>query len=424
MLPRHVFRGREATLRRWPLLTDQVRSSATYHDAWISYPERLGIELLADTEEIAPGCIPMNYATIRRRGDGALEFVDGPTGVAMAVSTKVIVNATGAWLDDTREALAGPGERLVAGTKGSHLIIDNPALRDALGGHMLYFENADGRVCIVFPYLGRVLAGATDIRVDKAARVRCEDDERDYILDSLRRLFPALALTAGDIVYSFSGIRPLPQSHQSFTGRIPRDHFIRRVESSPPQICMVGGKWTTFRAFAEQTCDDVLKELGRSRRRSSRALAIGGGKDFPSDRMDLARRYRERFGVDEARAVHLTDRYGTKGAAVQAWCADHAPDRPLAPGSAYTVAEIDYLVRHEQVLHLSDLVLRRTDLAITGRLSRALVEQLATTAAAALGWSSAQTADEQAALLAELDEFHGVSLETADAVTDRRQECV
>ena len=194
VMPRHVFRGRKATLSQWPQLTERVRFSATYYDAWISYPERLGIELVADAEDIAPDSVALNYATIHRRDGDDLELVDGPTGKALPVIARVIVNATGAWLDDTREELAGPAERMVAGTKGSHLVIHNTALRDALGGHMFYFENADGRVCIVFPYLGQVLAGATDIRVDKATRVRCEDDERDYILDALRRLFPNVPL--------------------------------------------------------------------------------------------------------------------------------------------------------------------------------------------------------------------------------------
>jgi glycerol-3-phosphate dehydrogenase len=340
------------------------------------------------------------------------------------VTPKVIVNATGAWLDDTREELAGPGDRLVAGTKGSHLVIDNPALRGALGDHMFYFENADGRVCIVFPYLGRVLAGSTDIRVDKAARVRCEDDERDYILDSLRRLFPEVPLDAGDIVFSFSGIRPLPRSRQSFTGRISRDHFTRHIEGSPPQICMVGGKWTTFRAFAEQAADDVLQELGVSRQRDSRTLPIGGGKDFPHDRQDLVLRFQRRFKIDESRAAHLVDRYGTKGEAVQAYCAECANDAPLVSDCAYSSAEIDYLCRNEQVIHLGDLVLRRTDLAITGRLSSAVLDALAEGAATALGWSSERVAVERADVETDLRDCYGVFLTKEKARTDGREECV
>ncbi|MCF3981585.1 hypothetical protein L2D77_32980, partial [Pseudomonas aeruginosa] len=82
--------------------------------------------------------------------------------------------------------------------------------------------------------------------------VRCEPEERDYILDAIRQVFPDIAIDHSDIVFSFSGIRPLPRSDAAFTGRISRSHFIHRVAGDPPQLCMIGGKWTTFRAFGEQ----------------------------------------------------------------------------------------------------------------------------------------------------------------------------
>ena len=99
-------------------------------------------------------------------------LTDRLTGDEVAVAADVIINATGAWIDETNAALAADGAPpapLVGGTKGSHLILDHPELMRALNGHMIYFENVDGRVCIVFPYLGRVLVGSTDIRVDGPA---------------------------------------------------------------------------------------------------------------------------------------------------------------------------------------------------------------------------------------------------------------
>src|SRR5690606_4826000 len=262
------FRGAAETLRLWPTLSPRLRFSATYYDAWISYPERLGLELVLDTGRLAPGSVAMNYAQLVRTPDGFL-LTDGPTGTLLPISTRAIVNATGAWLDEARAALserAGDAEPFISGTKGSHLILDCPPLRNALGGHMIFFENEDGRVCVVFPYLGKVLAGSTDIRINSTGRVRCEPEERDYILDAVRTVFPTIPLSAGDVVYSFSGIRPLPKSDHAFTGRISRGHFVHRLDGNVPQFCMVGGKWTTFRAFAEQTADVVLDELQHERR--------------------------------------------------------------------------------------------------------------------------------------------------------------
>ena len=145
---------------------------------------------------------------------------------------------------------------------------------------MVFFENADGRVCIVFPYLGKVLAGSTDIRVETAGRVRCEPEERDYILDAVRLVFPGIRLSPDDVVFSYSGIRPLPRSDHEFTGRISRGHFVHRLDGPVPNFAWWAAKWTTFRAFAEQTADAVLAELGRQRVRGhagARPLAAAPG---------------------------------------------------------------------------------------------------------------------------------------------------
>ena len=196
ILPKHRFRGARETLSLWPDLSPELRFSATYHDAWISYPERLGVELILDTRRLAPDGAVLNYAELFPEAGGFV-LTDWTTGERLRVSAKVIVNATGAWLDESLDLLAeraGHAEPFVSGTKGSHLVLDNPALHAALRDHMIFFENADGRICIVFPYLGKVLAGSTDIRVERASRVRCEPEERDYILDALRSVFPGISV--------------------------------------------------------------------------------------------------------------------------------------------------------------------------------------------------------------------------------------
>src|SRR5690606_11606514 len=168
-----------------------------------SYPERLGVEILLDTAAMAPRSVAVNHAELVRMEEG-FRLADRGSGEELAVTAPVVVNATGAWLDEARARLEGeaaPAERFVAGTKGSHLIIDNKQLLEALGGHMIFFENEDGRVCILFPYLGKVLAGATDIRVDLPQRVRCEPEERDYILGALREVFPGIPVTHDQIVF-------------------------------------------------------------------------------------------------------------------------------------------------------------------------------------------------------------------------------
>ena len=405
VLPLHRFRGRAATQAEWPALRPEVCSSATYFDAWISHPERLGLELIGDALARNPEALALNYARLVQDAQG-LVLTDTETGQRLPVSAKVIVNATGAWIDESAASLgATKTERLVSGTKGSHLILDNPALMAALNGHMIYYEHSDGRVCIVFPYLGRVLAGSTDLRVNQAGRTACSPEERDYILGALKELFPGIGIDAGQIVYSYAGIRPLPVSDADFTGRISRGHSVRHLPGDIPQIGMVGGKWTTYRAFAEETVDQVLADLQLVRRASTRDLPIGGGADF---RDDLAAELISRHGLTAARAAHLIGLYGSNAPTLAEFCRDQ-DDRPL-PGVEMTEAEVIWFIRREHACHLADVLQRRSPLAIRGELSLALITATARVMARECGWTDAQTKDEISRVLRELETYHGVTI--------------
>jgi len=404
VLPRHHFRGRAATRAAFPTLRPGLRFSATYHDAWISHPERLGLELIGDACAQNRQALALNYARLAH-GTGGLTLTDTDTGQALPVTARLIVNATGAWIDESAATLgARLNDRLVSGTKGSHLILDNPSLAAALNGHMIYYEHSDGRVCIVFPYLGRVLAGSTDLRVNEAGRTACSLEERDYILGALQGLFPAIPILPGQIVYSYAGIRPLPVSDADFTGRISRGHAVRRLGGAVPQIGMVGGKWTTYRAFAEETVDMALADLGLPRQTSTRDLPIGGGAGYTDD---LAAGLVSQ-GLSPDRAAHLVDLYGARAATLAAFCAE-AEDRPL-PGVPMTEAEVAWAVRHEQALHLADVLQRRCPLAIRGLLTMPLIIATARVMARECGWSEAKTQTEVAGFLADLVNWHGVRL--------------
>jgi glycerol-3-phosphate dehydrogenase len=273
----------------------------------------------------------------------------------------------------------------------------------------------DGRVCILFPYLGRVLLGSTDIRVDDPDNVRCEDDEVGYILNSLSNVFPAIEVRPEHIVYRYSGVRPLPHSNASFTGAISRDHFVATVEGDPKVLCLIGGKWTTFRAFGEQAADKVLTLLGRERQVDTVARSIGGGAGFPADAAgqaaliaDLARR----FAVSETRAAHAVDHYGSRAGDMLAFCANSADE--LLVSSCVTVNELRYLIRTEFARSLADLLQRRTSLAITGVLSSGTISRASAILAAELGWDATRQSAEETAFRAMLARDHGLSPQILD----------
>lgn len=425
LMPKHEFRSRRATLSKWPALNPSIRNSATYYDAWVSHPERIGIELLRDGLSAGPNATALNYATVEAGGSG-YRLRDGLSGEVLPVQPRLIINATGGWIDIANGTLFADEEQpapLMGGTKGSHLIIDNPALRDMLDGHMIYYENEDGRICILFPYLGKVLVGSTDIRVDDPGTVRCEADERDYILQSLAFVLPGINIRPEEIVFQFAGVRPLPASKDSFTGRIPRDHFCTVLEGKnggPPVLCMIGGKWTTFRSFGELAANMALDQLGVARRADTAERAIGGGRVFPKDRESWIRDLAASTGLPAARIAVLFERYGTEAEDIARFITAK-PDNSM-PHAFYSTRELQYLIRAEAVEHLDDLLLRRTTLAISGDLSLEMAEAALDLLAAEKGWSAQRTAEERGRFLDLMGERHGVTEQTLSARNEHRSE--
>lgn len=412
VMPRHALWSRARALREIAPLTPRIVAAGTYYDATVRAPERLVLELLQDGAAASPGSAALNYLTLEDSRDGVLRFRNA-WGQVAAFRPQVVVNAAGPWIDAVNAAL-GVHSKLIGGTKGAHILLDHPDLIRALNGRMIYFEADDGRICLVFDFLGKALVGSTDIRADDPDTVRCDEAEVAYFLQSLRDLLPGLQFDRGQIVYAYAGIRPLPASDGTAVGLISRDHsapVIAPEGTRPfPIVSLVGGKWTTFRGFAEEVADSLLTRLGRARRRSTRALPIGGGRGFPADAAARARWIADAAAASGARperAADLLDRYGTTALAI---LQHEAGSPPLPDATGFTRGEIDWIARHEQVVHLDDILMRRSALAITGALSRRDIAAIAEIAAAALGWSPERQAAEEEAALAKLTGDHRLRL--------------
>jgi glycerol-3-phosphate dehydrogenase len=199
-------------------------------------------------------------------------------------------------------------------------------------------------------------------------------------------------------------------------------HVDHLPDTQIPVLSLVGGKWTTFRGFAESVADDMLRRLGRSRRVSTRDEAIGGGRDFPvapADRAAWINELAARCGVSVERAETLLARYGTSASVIAAFCSPAHygfPDNPLASEPSYTVREIQYLCEHEAVTHLADLLFRRTTLAISGRLTGAVLAETAAIAARALGWDPIRARREIEAACDIARQRHGMVLRDTELV--------
>jgi glycerol-3-phosphate dehydrogenase len=171
-----------------------------------------------------------------------------------------------------------------------------------------------------------------------------------------------------------------------------------------PVISLVGGKWTTFRALAEQTADRVLAGLGLARKGSTQHVPIGGGCGFPVEAAEKARwiaRVAKETGLAESRVASLAQRYGDSAEAY-ARGASPEDERALASLPSYTLGEVRRIVAEEQVEHLADLVIRRSLIALLGEAREDVLRELTDIAGAILGWDAARKANEVSATLREV----------------------
>lgn len=418
VMPHHRFLLKGKALREMRHVTSAIVAGGIYYDAKISRPERLVYELVRDGLDANPSCSAANFTELTNSSDGSLRFRKGD-GTDFEVRPRLVVNAAGPWIDHVNERLGAPSH-LIGGTKGSHILIDHPELVRSLNGHMIYFEADDGRICLVYGYLGLALVGSTDIPNSDPDNVRCEEPEIDYFLQSLRSLLPTLRFDRDQIVYTYSGIRPLPASDGTAPGLISRDHSAPVIEADEqrqfPIISLVGGKWTTFRGFAEEVGDAVLSRLQHTRTQSTRYLPIGGGKSHPTDahsRGLFVDRIAKSAGLTIDRAQELLDRYGTTAEAVATFQSEHSDRRRISGAQTYSFREFDWIARNELVVHLADIVLRRSTIAIEGRLTEEGLRDIAGIAATPLRWDDPRVDREIDDVVALLAGFHHQRLKAA-----------
>ena len=436
-MPAHHFSGREEALRARPALNPDILCTATWYDAWLASPERLCIELTGDGLAAHEEAFALNYMAAQAGQGRTVTLRDEATGAALDVRPRLVINAGGPWIDQVNQRLGQP-TRWIGGTKGAHLVLAHEDLHAACAGHELFFETPDGRIVLFFPLDAgalpldagalpldagalpleeRVLLGTTDIPADDPDAVAVSEEETDYLLGALRAVFPDMPVGREHVVFHFSGIRPLPDSRTATTGQISRDHSIRAIEAGEagldfPVLALIGGKWTTFRAFAEQAADEALGRLGRERWVSTRELAIGGGRDWPAD--DKARAaWLARAGADtglpKLRLAQLLARYGTMAENVAAYLAAGA-DEMLEHVPGYSRREVAWIAQQEAVVHLDDFLLRRSLLAMCGLVTAAGLAQAAAVLGAASGWSERRITAERVRAGKILRERHGVGL--------------
>jgi glycerol-3-phosphate dehydrogenase len=382
-LPRHGAVSLRALDRYEPGLNrDGLRAAFTMHDAQVEFPERLVIESVRDF--IDAGGVALNHVEAVRivSPGGALRGIvlrDACGGGDYEVTTKVMVNAAGPWADAVlRGSDAERHEQLIGGTKGSHLVVEWPE-----GPKHAIFAAAkeDGRPFFILPWYRYTLIGTTDLRYDgDPSQAQATADEVRYLLEGSNRLFPSSPLGVEDVLYTYSGVRPLPYTRDGVEGTITRSHFVvDHAKRGGPDglLSIVGGKLTTYRSLARV----ALSAIGKHAAPSAVAVPAEAARwtvgARPRSDDDLLRIYGSRAGEVQA----LVDADASLGERV----CDHNPE---------ILAQVAYAVDHEQASTLGDVLLRRLPCGWSKCHAFDGAEHVAALMAKRLGWDEARAASE------------------------------
>lgn len=390
-VPAHKFFGKKETLKRYPRLNKDAKFSAMYYDGQILSPERLNTEIILEGEAGGKNASALNYASFERIDGDAVVILDHKANQEIIIKPKIIINAAGPWIDRVNSNL-GLTTKYIGGTKGSHIIVNNPELRKAIGENEFFFENKDGRIVLLFPFFDKVIIGTSDLPIDNPDDAYCTKEEEKYFIDLVKRVFPDIPILPEQIVFRFSGVRPLEYQHAKTTGQITRDHSIKEDKVGDLSVLsLVGGKWTSYRAFGEQVTDLILSRLTMTRKKTTDQLHIGGGVNYPNDDEKTAYldRLLDAYKMDRSVAEILFERYGTLVEKMLGYYGKREVNL-VDEKNLITENEIAYIAKNEKIVHLDDLLLRRTSIGWLAQANLENIEKIATVAGNAIGWSKAE----------------------------------
>ena len=406
-LPRHRMLDAAEALAHAPGLEPEgLRGAALFYDAQVEYAERLAVENALDAR--AHGATVLTYARVERplvEGGAArgVVFTDLLGEATHEARAAVTLNAAGPWLDEVLEGSSAEDEKLLGGTKGSHVVVR--AFEGAPRAAVYAEAVEDGRPFFVVPWDDKFLIGTTDERyAGNLDRVEADEHEIEYLLRETNRVLPSARLTRGDVLYTYSGVRPLPRVNAGEERAITRRHFISqsRVRGL---FSIVGGKLTTYRALAEEAVELIFHTLGKNPPPCQTADA-----PLPGAAVEDFDAYRRDFNAQSTLLPQSTARllkvYGVRAAEVLRLAQDEAElSQVISEETGSIGAEVVYAFREEMAETLTDCLMRRTMIGLNGQVGLDALERAARVAQKFLGWNDGRTSGEVEAYRSYIERF-------------------
>ena len=359
--------SRAVDLAREPLgagLRDDLKKGFVYSDCWVDDARLVALNARDAADRGAQVMTRTECISARRHGDHWQAVLrDRRTGAETTVAARILVNAAGPWAATVAGGVMGDNRvRPLRLVKGSHIVV--PRVHD--GDHALILQNDDRRVVFVIPYEGAFsLIGTTDVQVEgDPSDPQASADEIDYLCAAASH-FLAKRVTSADVVWTYSGIRPLYDDGSANPSAVTRDYtlVLDAPAGAAPALHCYGGKITTYRRLAEHAIAKLAPALPGLARAWTAGAPLPGG-DMPDANFgrfaaDLARRHP---GLRPAALGAIARRHGTRADAL---IGDARTEGDMGPWfGALSAREIDWLRRTEWAETGDDVLWRRTKVGL------------------------------------------------------------
>ncbi|CAN7672256.1 glycerol-3-phosphate dehydrogenase [Mesorhizobium sp. LjRoot246] len=342
-------------------IKDEFKRGFEYSDCWVD-DARLVLLNALDARQRGARVLTRTACVAARRENGlwSIDMQDGRTGAVTKVRARALINAAGPWVNDIVSRVAGQNStRNVRLVKGSHIVV--PKFWEGRQAYLI--QNNDKRVIFVNPYENDLaLIGTTDIPYEgRPEEVAAEASEVEYLIKVVNRYFKR-QLTPQDVVYSFSGVRPLYDDNADNPSAVTRDYIFELDASNgnAPLLSVFGGKITTFRKLSEHALEKIQPFFPAMKKAWTAKIPLPGG-DLPNADFEqfLSDLHAEFSWLSPSLVKHYARSYGTRARQLLAGAQSEA-DLGRRFGPDLYEREVRFLVETEWASTPADILERRT----------------------------------------------------------------
>ena len=364
-----------------------------YEDAQCEFPERLVAEWL--TEAAEAGAVVRNHCEVlavdvaHGRAHGVL-LRDRISGKDQRVEAAWILNCTGPWADRVcQRSSVRTGKPMLGGVRGSHIVLPRFPGAPSVA---LYTEASDHRPVFVVPWNEQILVGTTEVPdTGDPGKATPSHEEIEYLLRTVKQLFPKARISVHDIRYAFAGVRALPNSPDNRPSAVTRRHFVRdhTDEGAARLISVVGGKLTTAAALARECARKIGLAVPEPKAVAVRAAATLDPM-MDEEIVEIA----QAGAISQESARGIVEWHGRQAMDIARLALVSADMRaPICPHTSHIIAEVVEAYRKEFAVTMADALLRRVPVALGPCWSGSCSREAALRIGAVLGWDEQTMAE-------------------------------